>query len=430
MRATRRQVLLGTTAVAAAAAMPKIEFARAADQTTIEWWHISQNDPGLTAFQDAANAYMADHPDVKINVTVLANEDFKAKLATVMQGGSGVPDMFQSWGGGVLYQYADAGLVRDITADLAKDDWGTTFNPAALGLYANNGKNYGVPWDMGIVGMWYNKSLFTKAGIDAPPTTWDELLDDVKKLQAAKITPIAVGEGDKWPGHFWWVYQAIRMGGKSAFDAAYTRQGKFTDQPFIDAGTNLKALIDLKPFQDGFLAATYNEADTYMANGNAAMELMGQWLPGNQKALAENKTGLGDDLGFFPFPGVDGGAGQPTDVLGGCDGFAFSAKAPDAALDFARYITARKVQTDMAGNGVAVLPTVNGADSAIDDPNLKAVAEALKSATYLQLYYDQFLPPAVGGVVNDATQQLFAGTASPEEIAQTIEDSAAQELAS
>jgi raffinose/stachyose/melibiose transport system substrate-binding protein len=117
-------------------------------------------------------------------------------------------------------------------------------------------------------------------------------------------------------------------------------------------------------------------------------------------------------------------------VLGGCDGFAFSAKAPNAALDFARYITAQKVQTDMAGNGVAVLPTVNGADSAVDDPNLKAVAEALKSATYLQLYYDQFLPPAVGGVVNDATQQLFAGTASPEEVAQTIEDSAAQELAS
>ena len=64
------------------------------------------------------------------------------------------------------------------------------------------------------------------------------LLDDVKKLKAANITPIAVGEGDKWPGHFWWVYLAMRMGGKAAFDAAYTRQGNFADQPFVDAGTN------------------------------------------------------------------------------------------------------------------------------------------------------------------------------------------------
>ena len=41
------------------------------------------------------------------------------------------------------------------------------------------------------------------------------------------------------------------------------------------------------------------------------MELMGHWLPGNQKSLAENKVGLGDDLGFFAFPMVDGGAGDP-----------------------------------------------------------------------------------------------------------------------
>ena len=172
MRATRRQVLLVTTAVAAAAAVPKIEFARAADQTTVEWWHISQNDPGLTAFQDAANAYMADHPDVKIDVTVLANEAFKAKLATAMQSGS-PPDMFQSWGGGVLNQYAEAGLVRDITADLAR----TTGAPRSTrrpSLYTIDGKTYGVPWDVGMVGFWYNKDLFAKAGIDAPPATWAE----------------------------------------------------------------------------------------------------------------------------------------------------------------------------------------------------------------------------------------------------------------
>ena len=47
---------------------------------------------------------------------------------------------------------------------------------------------------------------------------------------------------------------------------------------------------------------------------------------------------------------------------------------------------------------------------------------SLAKANYFQLYYDQFLPPAVGGAVNDAVQGLFAGTASPEEVAQTIED--------
>ena len=63
-------------------------------------------------------------------------------------------------------------------------------------------------------------------------------------------------------------------------------------------------------------------------------------------------------------------------------------------------------------------------------PEPRRRKESLAKAQYLQLYYDQFLPPAVGATVNDAVQGLFAGTASPEDVAEMIESSAAQELAS
>ena len=59
---------------------------------------------------------MAPTPTSTIEITVLENEAFKTKLTTAMQSGD-PPDMFQSWGGGVLKQYADAGLVQDMTAD-------------------------------------------------------------------------------------------------------------------------------------------------------------------------------------------------------------------------------------------------------------------------------------------------------------------------
>ena len=73
-------------------------------------------------------------------------------------------------------------------------------------MYSYQGKNYGVPWDMGMVGWWYNKDLFAQAGIANPPTTWTEFLADVKALKAAGITPISLGEGDKWPGMHMWSY--------------------------------------------------------------------------------------------------------------------------------------------------------------------------------------------------------------------------------
>ena len=50
--------------------------------------------------------------------------------------------------------------------------------------------------------------------------------------------------------------------------------------PFVEAGKKLQELIALKPFQDGFLGATYGDEATAMGNGKAAMELMGQWAPG------------------------------------------------------------------------------------------------------------------------------------------------------
>ena len=160
---------------------------------------------------------MAAHPNVKVNITVLENEAFKQKLATAMQSGS-PPDIFQSWGGGVLSQYADAGLVQDLTPAMQKDGWGDSISAGPLSLYTVKDKVYGVPWDAGMVGFWYNKDLFKKAGIESPPATWEEFLADVKKLQAAGITPLAVGEKDKWPGRFWWEYLAVRNGGQAAFE--------------------------------------------------------------------------------------------------------------------------------------------------------------------------------------------------------------------
>jgi raffinose/stachyose/melibiose transport system substrate-binding protein len=428
MRSTRRQFVAGSTAAAATLALRKAPV-KAQDKVKIRWWHISTVEAHQAAFQAKADAFVAANPNVEIEITVLENAAFKTKLATAVQGGD-PPDLFQSWGGGVLYQYAEAGLVKDITADLAKDGWGASFNQAALGLYANNGANYGVPWNVGVVGVWYNKALFAQAGITATPTTWAEFLDTVSKIKAAGITPITVGEMEKWPGHFYWVYLAIRAGGKAAFDAAYTRAGSFADAPFVEAGAHLKELVDLEPFQEGFLGTSYPDASAIIANGKAAMELMGQWSPSVQAGNAENGVGLGEDLGFFPFPALDGGAGAPTDVLGGCDGYAIGKNAPDITIDFVRSLLNVETQTELAGQGIAVLPVIAGADAAITDPNLASVKEALAAATYLQLYYDQFLPPAVGGVVNDATQAIFAGSASPEEAAQMIEDSAAAELAS
>jgi raffinose/stachyose/melibiose transport system substrate-binding protein len=404
------------TAAPQPTAVPKVKFT---------WWHIQTKEEEKALWQKLADDYMAAHPNVTIEITVMENEAFKTKLTTVMQSGS-PPDLFQSWGGGVMNEYANAGLLKDITADL-QGAWGDSFGKGALAVYSYQGKYYGVPRDMGMVGFWYNKDMFAKAGIQAPPKTWTELLDDVKKLKAAGITPIAVGGKDKWPGAFWWEYLAVRVGGKDAFDAAYSKKGAFTDQPFVDAGKKLQELVALKPFQDGFLGATWGDEATLIGNGKAAMDLMGQWAPGAFADNSADKKGLGDKLGFFPFPVVEGGKGNPTDALGGGNGFVIGKNAPKETVDFLKFISSVESQRAQAKIGLSV-PVVKGAEDALTDPLLKIVQQNAASAPYFQLYYDQAMPPAVGSVVNDSVQELFAGTMTPEKAAKAIDDSAKKEI--
>lgn len=400
--------------------------AESEEKVTITWWHISTKDPALSDWQKMADDYMAAHPNVNIEITVLENEAFKTKLTTVLQSGE-VPDIFQSWGGGTLKEQIDAGLLKDITSDLDADGgaWRSTFAPGALAVFSSEGKNYGVPWDMGMVGWWYNKDLFEQAGITEVPTTWTGFLESVQMLKDAGITPISLGEGDTWTGMHIWSYLATRIGGEAAFTAAANRSGSFSDPAFVQAGEELMKLIELDPFQDGYLGATHDEMQATFGNGKAAMELSGQWAPSVQKANSADQEGV-QNLGMFNFPAVEGGAGKISDVIGGGNGFAIGKDAEPEAIDFVKYLTSQQNQTIIAASGTGI-PVVNGAESGLTDPNLLLVQQSFAQAEYFQLYYDQILPSAMGGVINDAVQKLFAGTATPAEVAAEIE-AGAQDL--
>lgn len=177
--------------------------------------------------------------------------------------------------------------------------------PASQAAYQFDKKTYAVPFDIGMVGFWYNKALFKRAKIDTPPTTWSGYLDAIRALKSAGITPIALAGKEKWPGMYYWAYLSMRVAGLEAMQKAAT-DADFTGEGFVTAGQHLKDLVALEPFQKGFLGGAYSDPNgeaALMGNGKAAMELMGQWAPIVEK---DSGKGLGADLGFFSFPAVEG----------------------------------------------------------------------------------------------------------------------------
>jgi raffinose/stachyose/melibiose transport system substrate-binding protein len=392
----------------------------AAAETTVKWLHIETNPAQVKIWEEVARDYEAAHPGVKIEMQFLENEAYKAKLPTILQS-KDRPHIIYSWAGGVLKAQVEAGVLEDIT-DQVKG-YSDTIAPAALAAFTLNGRVYGLPIALSQVGFLYNRELMARANVDPDKIkTWDDLLAAVKALKAAAITPIVVGGADKWPLHFYWTHLAVRIGGKAAFDAALRGDnGGFEGETFQKAGELFKQLVDLQPFQNGFLGFKNPQAVGYFGDGKGAMTLAISIVYSQQRVLAADKVGLADDkIGWFDFPVVANGKGEPTDTLGGITGWLVTKGAPKEATDFLKFFISKDVQTRLAA-GSFLVPVVKGGEAGLTSAFMKHIADNLAKSNYHQNFYDQSLGPSVGRVVNDVTAEIAGGSMTPQQAASAIQ---------
>jgi raffinose/stachyose/melibiose transport system substrate-binding protein len=410
--------------VLAAAALAATGAAARAD-VTVRLMHVEANPRYAAIWRELADRYQAAHPGVTVDLQFLENEAFKAKLPTLLQSDD-APDLFYSWSGGVLKAQAEAGAVQDLTERMQADGgaWAKSYLPAAVEGVTIDGKALCVPLKMSMVGFFYNKALFEKAGVDgAAIRTWADFTAAVGKLKAAGIAPIAGGGGDKWPIHFYWSYLALREGGGAAFRAAKGGEGDgFAAAPFVEASRKLKELGAMEPFQPGYLGTRWQDTLALFGNGRAAMLLTFDDSANRQAVAAADGTGIPrDGLGTFPFPTVEGGAGRGEETFGGVNCWAVSRNASPEAVDFARWFTSAEAERVMAESGM-LIPAAVGADESLKDPIVKGFAEALARSPFHQLFLDQDLGPAVGRTVNDMTMEIVSGEAEPEDAVREIQD--------
>jgi raffinose/stachyose/melibiose transport system substrate-binding protein len=415
-----------TFAAACSAGLTALTAPAFAD-THITILHVSDNPAQKGLWDKIASDYNAAHPGVKVEFKYLENEAFKAKLPTMLQSEDSRPELFYSWGGGVMQAQAKAGFLKDVTAEVAP--WEGTLSETANDAFKVDGKVVGVPFEVGEVVFYYNKKLFDKAGVKAEDIkSWDDFLGAVKKIKAAGITPIVVGAGEKWPMHFYYSYLVMRIGGEHALaDAKAGKDGGFKNATFVEAGKRLHELAALEPFQPGYLSTSHAQSAGIFGDGKAAMDLMGQWLLGMQGPSSTSGKGLAEeDIGILSFPVVTGGKGKATDTLGGINGWLVSKSAPPEAVDFLKFFSQDKYAKEAAASA-AYIPVVKSSESAFTDPLFKRLAADLAATTYHQNFFDQDLGPSVGRVINDMSVSVAAGETTPEAAAAAIQEAAEQQ---
>ncbi|SFL34742.1 carbohydrate ABC transporter substrate-binding protein, CUT1 family [Streptomyces pini] len=390
-------------------------------QGMVTLWTNAMEGRGAEYWKSAAKEYHSLHPDVTIKIQSVQNEDLDGKLQNALNSNS-APDIFLQRGGGKMQAMVDAGQIQAL--DLTDTDRANVGDAALEGV-SIDGKVYAMPLDTQPEGIYYSKDLFKKAGITSPPTTMDELKDAVAKLKAIDVAPIAVGAKDAWPAAHWYYNFALRECSQEAMQEA-AKSLAFDDPCWTKAGEDLESLLEADPFQKGFLTASSQQgagsSAGMLANHKAAMELMGNWNPGVIADLTPDKKPL-PDLGWFPFPAVPGGQGDPTAIMGGAGGYSLSKNAPEEALDFLRFVVT-KDQQEAYAEAFDTIPVNKDAQGVVTEPYNISALQAFNKAAYSMQFLDTVYGQNVGNAMNIAVVNLMAGEGSAADIVKDVKAAA------
>ncbi|WP_078553715.1 extracellular solute-binding protein [Bacillus alkalicellulosilyticus] len=370
--------------------------------------------------------FTADNPHVTIEQEVLENEQYKSKLQVVSSNNQ-LPDVGMTWPAGFLDPYVKGNLFSPLN-DILDGDLENSFVSGTLEAYEVDGQKYALPLELNIVPIYYNKAIFAENGLEVPET-YEEFLNVVETLAGNGVAPIALGNRDRWTGSLWYMYLADRFGGAEALNGAIDRSGTFENPALIDAAKEIQTLVDMNAFNRGFNGLSNDEGKQEFLNETAAMYLMGSWELPNFTLTEDIPQEFRDNVGFFKFPMIEGGAGDINSWVGGPGVGLFVAENSDVkeeAKAFAKFFAEKWGEQSVTGAGVIPATVVD--TSTLDLPELYiSVLNELGNASNITLFADVQMSSGVAETHLNMIQSLFGKEVTPEDFAKTHEEALAAE---
>ncbi|MFJ6726001.1 MULTISPECIES: extracellular solute-binding protein [unclassified Streptomyces] len=311
------------------------------------------------------DAYEKDHPGVTVEVTVRSWSDVDRDVKTMVDAGE-APDMAQI---GAYADYADAGLLYkagDVLSIPAQAD----FVPQLADAGEVRGVQYGMPFASSTRLLFYNKTLFADAGIDAP-RTWDELAEAAAALKAKGVKypyALPLGPEEAQAETFQWLLSG--GGGYTETATSYSLDSTDNVHTFTWLKNELVGKDLTGPVEPGGL----NRAAAFAAFANGQVGML-NGHPSLMKAAAKK----GVKFGMVPMPGVDGPAKVTMGVADWMTAFKKNGHA-DQIKDFLSYVYSEKNVVAFSRE-YDLLPVTNSASltmtAAPEDADLKPFLDQL-----------------------------------------------------
>lgn len=392
-------------------------------------WPEGSSNAQFSIVKNIIADYEKQHKDVKIETEILSPDQYRDKLK-VLASSNELPDIGMTWSDGFIQPYVQGDMLEPlddiVNGDPALKD---AFIPGVKESYAVNGKTYGLPLELNISYVFYNKEIFKKYNLEVPKT-FEEYKNVVKTLAKNGVTPATVGAKDGWPASFWFMYLADRIGGPKILTDVIHGKAKMTDPAVVKAAKEVQNLVDMGGFEKGASALSNEDAKGYFMNEKAAMFLTATWELPNYTTSPDVKQEFKDKIGYFKFPTYEGGKGTDINSYVGGPGVglfvAKDSKVKKEAKDFVGYLVKEWGKKSVTDAGVIPATKVDTSSLKLS-PMYIDILKDLSGASNVTTYFDTQSSPAVSELHHDLMTALFGKQITPKDFAKQQADALAKE---
>lgn len=321
-------------------------------------------DTNAQNYIDAYKAWEAKTGNTIEDSSQTSNEEFKTRVLTDFETDS-EPDVLFFFNGVDSNPFVEQGKVVSIDEIRAEyPDYANNMKDELMGASPVDGKNYSVPVNGFWEGLFINKEVLKKAGVEAPTatTTYDEFLDMCQKIKDAGYTPIAASL--QQVPHYWFEFTILNNGSLSTHATSPAKVDDANGKAWAAGLEDIKTLYEKGYFPENTLTATDDETFQLFTNDKAAFLIDGSWKVGGIESAV-------DDIDNFTVTHVPGkGDRATTETVGGISmGYYITKKCwddPDkraAAVDFITHMTSNETVLKFAGTSLTALKDAEVADT-------------------------------------------------------------------
>ena len=395
-------------ALAVSGSIFAVSSAKAADvDLTMYSWRVEDK----AFYENVIKNFKASNPGINITYQSFPSADYQTILMSAMAAGKG-PDIVHVRAYGALDQLVVPGYLSPLDTKEIKglNKYSKDLLNSQRGF--SDKRLFGVPFATQNLGIFYNAAYLRQAGIYAPPKTYPEFVDQLKKIKAAGLQALANG-GSTHIEQMWGTIAPMFYGGTDFYNDVVAGKKTFTDPAFVKS---LEAVQELFPYMpNNATAVSYDASRALFFSGKAAFFMGGIFELGYFRAQNPKIK-----FNFMPTPPMTLGGKQFVSTWAD-GGYAINSKTKNRpeALKFLNYLASKEFGQNFTDSiaQISAVPGVRVRDLTLG----KAASSQVKFGTpYIMLVGFRYKNPTGSALLQTGIPNMLNGTKTAKQVADEV----------